>query len=151
MKTEPPIAESLDKRELLKVLTAFKRGNFSVRMSVENTGLSGKIADTLNDVLELNEKMARELARVSNSVGKEGKINHRASLGGSSGEWSACVDSVKGGPRLGGGAIDADQAAAVVLVEFDSVLEHLDEGMHRTAAELPAGVALELLDGASRG
>src|SRR5207244_4058701 len=94
MKTEPPIAESLDKRELLKVLTAFKRGNFSVRMSVENTGLSGKIADTLNDVLELNEKMARELARVSNSVGKEGKINHRASLGGSSGEWSACVDSV---------------------------------------------------------
>ncbi len=94
MKSDQLVADSLDKRELLKVLTAFKRGNFTVRMSVENTGLAGKIADTLNDVLELNEKMARELARVSNSVGKEGKINQRASLGGSSGEWSASIESV---------------------------------------------------------
>src|SRR5947207_8439487 len=94
MKTVSVAADNLDKRELLKILTAFKRGNFSVRMSVEKTGLAGKIADTLNDVLELNEKMARELARVSNSVGKEGKITHRAGIGGSSGQWSECVDSV---------------------------------------------------------
>src|SRR5207248_6935998 len=94
MKTEPFVADTLDKRELLKILTAFKRGNFSVRMPVEQAGLAGKIADTLNDVLELNEKMARELARVSNSVGKEGRINQRAALGGSSGQWSECVDSV---------------------------------------------------------
>src|SRR5438046_1207342 len=94
MKTEQPVADFLDKRELLKVLTAFKRGNFSVRMSVETTGLAGKIADALNEVLELNEKMTREMARVSNSVGKEGKIYQRASLGGSSGQWSECVDSV---------------------------------------------------------
>src|SRR5438128_769178 len=88
------VSDTLDQRELLKILTAFKRGSFSVRMTVETTGLSGKIVDTLNDVLELNEKMARELARVSNSVGKEGKIQHRASLGGSFGQWSECVDSV---------------------------------------------------------
>src|SRR5262245_11307604 len=87
-------ADALDKRELLKVLSAFKRGNFSIRMSPEHTGLAGKIADTLNDILELNEKMSRELARVSNAVGKDGKINQRASLGGSSGDWSACVKSV---------------------------------------------------------
>src|SRR5438132_594934 len=93
MKTDV-VADNLDKRELLKVLTAFKRGNFSVRMPVENTGLSGKIADALNDVLELNEKMTRELARVSNSVGKEGKIYQRASIGGSSGGWADCVDSL---------------------------------------------------------
>src|SRR6266404_2141543 len=94
MKTEQLVAETLDTRELLKILTAFKRGNFSVRMSVAKTGLAGKIADTLNDVLELNEKMARELARVSNSVGKEGKINQRAGIGSSSGQWSECVESV---------------------------------------------------------
>src|SRR5438876_1138056 len=93
MKTEL-VADALDKRELLKVLTAFKRGNFSVRMSVETTGLAGKIADTLNEVLELNEKMTRELARVSNSVGKEGKIYQRAAIGGSSGGWADCVDSL---------------------------------------------------------
>src|SRR5947209_7467801 len=94
MKSDQLVADTLDKRELLKILAAFKRGNFSVRMSVEKTGLAGKIVDTLNEVLELNEKMTRELARVSNSVGKEGKINQRASLGGSSGEWSACVESI---------------------------------------------------------
>src|SRR6266436_6362399 len=93
MKTEYA-ADTLDKRELLKVLTAFKRGNFSVRMSVEKTGLAGKIADALNEVLELNEKMTRELARVSTSVGKEGKTNQRASIGGSSGGWADCVDSL---------------------------------------------------------
>src|SRR6266446_8248904 len=93
MKNEP-VTDTLDHRELLKTLTAFKRGNFSVRMSVEKTGLAGKIADALNDVLELNEKMTRELARVSNSVGKEGKIYQRASIGGSSGGWADCVDSL---------------------------------------------------------
>src|SRR5215831_16195677 len=94
MKSETLIGDNLDRRELLKVLTAFKRGNFSVRMPEEKTGLAGKIADTLNDILELNEKMARELARVSTSVGKEGRITQRAALGGSSGAWSACVDSL---------------------------------------------------------
>src|SRR5690242_19741119 len=94
MKTVSVAADNLDKRELLKILTAFKRGNFSVRMPVEQTGLAGKIADALNDVLELNEKMTRELARVSNSVGKEGKIYQRASIGGSSGGWADCVDSL---------------------------------------------------------
>src|SRR5947209_1325524 len=94
MKSDQLVADTLDKRELLKILAAFKRGNFSVRMSVEKTGLAGKIVDTLNEVLELNEKMTRELARVSNSVGKEGKINQRASIGGSSGGWAECVDSL---------------------------------------------------------
>src|SRR6266567_3200416 len=63
-------------------------------MSVEKTGLAGKIADALNDVMELNEKMTRELAHVSTSVGKEGKINQRAAIAGSSGGWTECVDSL---------------------------------------------------------
>src|SRR5437868_3008929 len=86
--------EALDKRELLKVLNAFRRGDFSARMSVEATGADGKIAETLNEILELNEKMTREFARISNSVGKEGRINQRASLGNHGGGWAACVDSL---------------------------------------------------------
>src|SRR5205809_946297 len=96
MKSDQLVADTLDKRELLKVLTAFKRGNFTARMSVEKTGIGGKIADTLNEVLELNEKLTRELARVSTSVGKEGKINQRAAIGGCSGGWADCVDSLNG-------------------------------------------------------
>ena len=68
--------------ELLAVLTAVRKGDFSVRMPVSTRpGLAGKIADTLNDIIELNQEMARELERVSMAVGKEGKIAQRATAG----------------------------------------------------------------------
>src|SRR5258708_39626773 len=101
MKTVSVAADNLDKRELLKILTAFKRGNFSVRMPVEQTGLAGKIADALNDGLELNEKMTRGPARASNSGSKESKIYQRASIGRRSGGWAECRDALNrpiGGP-----------------------------------------------------
>src|SRR5690348_16790991 len=88
------VPESLDKRELLKVLSAFRRGDFSVRMPVESNGTDGKIAETLNEILELNEKMTREFAKISNAVGKEGRINQRASLGSHGGGWGSCIDSI---------------------------------------------------------
>src|SRR4051812_24399089 len=90
----PAVPESLDKRDLLKVLTAFRRGDFSIRMNVEAEGIDGRIAETLNEIIELNEKMTREFARISNAVGKEGRINQRASLGTHGGGWAACVDSM---------------------------------------------------------
>src|SRR6185295_11768610 len=70
---------------LLKTLVAFKNGNFSVRMPVDRTGMDGKIADALNDILELNQKMVSEFDRISRAVGKEGKIAQRASIGSTSG------------------------------------------------------------------
>src|SRR5438876_529988 len=70
--------DGIDQKVLLSALTALKKGNFSVRLPVEWTGIAGRISDALNDVIELNEKMARELERLSRVVGKEGKITHRA-------------------------------------------------------------------------
>src|SRR5881409_2789 len=90
--TQPP--EGIDEKLLLSVLTAFKKGNFAVRLPLEWTGIAGRIADSFNDVIELNEKMARELERLSKVVGKEGKITHRASLGGFSGAWAASLGSI---------------------------------------------------------
>ncbi|MBD2592949.1 hybrid sensor histidine kinase/response regulator [Nostoc sp. MBR 210] len=87
-------SDNLDLKQLLKTLTAVKKGDFSVRMSVENTGLAGKIADTLNDIIDQNERMALELQRIGNVVGKDGKITERASLGTVRGSWSDCVNSV---------------------------------------------------------
>ena len=75
------VTESLDTSAVLKVLTAFRDGDFSARLPVDQTGVAGKIADTLNDIFKLNERMASEFARISSAVGKEGKINQRASLG----------------------------------------------------------------------
>ena len=61
-------------------LSRLKRGDFSVRLPVEWTGVAGKVADTFNDVVELNERMAGELARLSRVVGKEGKDRPARSL-----------------------------------------------------------------------
>jgi HAMP domain-containing protein len=79
---------------LLKTLIAFKKGNFAVRMPVDRTGVEGKIADTLNDILELNQKMGHEFDRISRAVGKEGKIAQRASIGSVTGSWAECIESV---------------------------------------------------------
>src|SRR5258708_7508388 len=79
---------------LLKTLIAFKKGNFSVRMPVDQVGVVGKIADTLNDILDLNQKMVSEFDRISRAVGKDGKITQRVSIGAPSGDWAECVESV---------------------------------------------------------
>ncbi|MFH7026085.1 MAG: HAMP domain-containing protein [Heteroscytonema crispum UTEX LB 1556] len=88
--------DNLDLKQLLRTLTEIKKGNFSARMPIDQTGIAGKIADTLNDIIEMNEGMANELERVSTVVGKEGKISERASLGNVRGAWKSSIDSVNG-------------------------------------------------------
>ena len=87
-------AAGIDRRRLLTALTQFKRGDFNARLPEDWTGIDGKIADTFNDVIELNQRMASELERLSRVVGTEGKISQRASLGDVRGAWSASVESV---------------------------------------------------------
>jgi HAMP domain-containing protein/CheY-like chemotaxis protein/signal transduction histidine kinase len=86
--------DTLDLEQLLTVLTGIRKGDFSVRMPMSKTGLAGKIADTLNEIAELNEDMAQEFERVSLAVGKEGRIAQRATLTGAAGSWAASVSSV---------------------------------------------------------
>ena len=62
---QPPPTEALDPRLLLRALAAFRRGDFTVRLPDEWTGIGGKIADEFNDVINLNQRMARELERLS--------------------------------------------------------------------------------------
>jgi methyl-accepting chemotaxis protein len=83
-----------DANVVLSTLIAFKRGNFSVRMPVDQTDLEGKIADALNDVLEISQKTVSEFERISRAVGKYGKITQRASIGSVTGAWADCVESV---------------------------------------------------------
>ncbi len=86
--------DQIDQRELLNVLVAFRKGDFTTRMGPEYTGMAGRIVDVLNDVVERNERLSLELARIHSSVGKEGKLAQRASLGAVSGGWATSIDSV---------------------------------------------------------
>ena len=85
---------ALDTNLLLKTLTALKKGDFSVRLPSDWAGVNGKIADTLNDVIELNDRLAKEMERVSRVVGRDGKITQRATPPVAYGSWGSLVDSV---------------------------------------------------------
>ena len=86
--------DGVDSKQLLSALSAFKRGDFSARLPDDWTGIGGKIADTFNDVIATNEKMARELDRISRIVGKEGRITQRATIGDVSNCWAGSIGSV---------------------------------------------------------
>ena len=81
-------------REVLAALRAVRDGNFSVRLPNDWDGLTGKIADTFNDIAFSNERLARELERVGQAVGKEGKTRQRASVGMRTHTWGAMESSV---------------------------------------------------------
>ena len=87
-------SDTLDTDQLLAVLTAIRKGDFSVKMPMSKVGVAGKISDTLNDIIDLNRETSREFERVSQAVGKEGKIAQRAHLQGAAGAWAASITSV---------------------------------------------------------
>ncbi|MES2776027.1 MAG: HAMP domain-containing protein [Bacteroidota bacterium] len=86
--------ESMDHRELFKVLTEVKNGNFNVRMPIDLTGLDGKICDTLNEIISLNERMMQEFTKAGNTIGKQGKLTQRIEVPSAKGSWSTGVDSL---------------------------------------------------------
>src|SRR5574341_1218110 len=90
----PALQMKLDRGELLKALRALKRGDFSVRMPPNLTGIDGEIAQTVNDVIELEQAKAAEVARVADQVGKEGLIGSRMSVPGAVGAWADVVESI---------------------------------------------------------
>ncbi|MDQ6802599.1 MAG: HAMP domain-containing protein [Acidobacteriota bacterium] len=63
-------------------------------MPVEFTGTAGKIADLLNEIVEMNERTTTEIVRISDVVGKEGKLNQRANIPNASGSWAVVGESV---------------------------------------------------------
>ena len=89
-------AERLEATELLRVLRAFQRGDLSARLSVGATGAAGEIAMAMNDVIEQTERLTSELVLLDRTVGKEGRLGQRMSLGNVRGSWRVCVESVNG-------------------------------------------------------
>jgi CheY-like chemotaxis protein/HAMP domain-containing protein len=80
--------------EMLQALQAVKAGDFTVRMSGDWDGLPGKIADVFNDIVATNQRMAGQLQRVGDVVGKEGLTNPRVKLGLAHGAWGEMEQSV---------------------------------------------------------
>src|SRR3954452_25050449 len=62
---------------ILEALQAMRNGDFSVRLPTTWTRLPGKVADTFNEIASANQQMSRELKRIGQAVGKEGRTRER--------------------------------------------------------------------------
>jgi HAMP domain-containing protein/CheY-like chemotaxis protein/signal transduction histidine kinase len=71
-----------------------RNGDFTVRLPGSWIGLSGKIADTFNDIAAANQHIAQDLERIGQVVGKEGKTRERTRFPESRGAWGAIEVSV---------------------------------------------------------
>ena len=87
MTTRDAIDNPLERRQLLAALQRMRDGDFTVQLPGDWTGIDGKIADTFNDIVQQNAQMARELQRVGQVVGVEGKTSERVRFDQPRGAW----------------------------------------------------------------
>jgi HAMP domain-containing protein/CheY-like chemotaxis protein len=100
-KIETAIAKSglaaefdLSQRQLLHALEVVRAGDFSVRLPSDAIGIHGKIADVFNAIVASNERIAKELERAGQAVGRDGKTKHRVKFGSGDGAWGEMESSV---------------------------------------------------------
>ncbi len=84
----------LTQRAILAGLRALKRGEFSVRLPDELTGVAGQICETFNQLAQQQEAMEREFEALRVAVGREGRTRRRMRPNGATGGWGRYVSSV---------------------------------------------------------
>ncbi len=86
-------SDKLNLKQLLTVLDAYRKGDFSARMPSDLLGMQGKVADTMNDIIDRGVETTTEFERVAQLVGKQGKLDERIKLPSMKGSWQKLVDS----------------------------------------------------------
>ncbi|MFL5502367.1 MAG: HAMP domain-containing protein, partial [Gemmatimonadaceae bacterium] len=69
-------------------------GEFETRLPMSEDPLLAEIADAFNGIAKLNERLCEEMMRVANTIGRQGQMNDRASIGPAMGGWRSTVESV---------------------------------------------------------
>jgi two-component sensor histidine kinase/HAMP domain-containing protein len=100
---DAPITGSLDTdldhvaapfgRDLLHVLHAMRDGDFSVRMAGGHDGLSGQIAEAVNVIAAANQRLAQQLERAGEEIGRDGRTPQRIKVG-LPGGWGGMEDQL---------------------------------------------------------
>jgi len=81
-------------KDLLGALKGARGGDFSVRLRSRRSGLAGEIEKAFNELIELNTRSNRELARVARQVGRDGRMTERMYLAEADGAWRDSAVSV---------------------------------------------------------
>ncbi|HEY1420044.1 MAG TPA: HAMP domain-containing protein, partial [Candidatus Dormibacteraeota bacterium] len=86
-------ADSFDTKAALTVLAAVKKGDFSVRMPATASGSARLLANAINDVIESNQRLEREIRRLGRRVGKEGQVD-RTAMGDAGRAWDPTLKAL---------------------------------------------------------
>ena len=87
-------SNTADLSAILAALQSMQDGDFSVRLPSSWTGLVGKVSDTFNNIAAANQRMAEDLKRVGQVVGKEGRTRERIRFHQTKGAWGDMEGSV---------------------------------------------------------
>src|SRR5689334_18091508 len=88
------VSQNEQMNAILMALSALRRGDATVRLPVTGEGTFGKVSEVFNELVEQSATMAEEISRLSQVVGKEGKLKRRAVLPGARGFWAESVECV---------------------------------------------------------
>src|SRR4051812_10261806 len=80
--------------EILEALIAARDGDFAHRLSRRRRGILGEIASAYNEFVGMNARMDKEFGRIRRVIGREGRMDQRASLGPAGGSWESTVESI---------------------------------------------------------
>src|ERR1700740_1177073 len=91
-----PVTESsgADLALILASMQRMRDGDFSVRLPGSWTGLPGKVADAFNEIVVANQQLSKELKRIGQAVGKEGRTRERTRFHETRGAWGEMEGSV---------------------------------------------------------
>ena len=69
-------------RQMLAAMMAFSGGDFGARLPVDWSGADGRIAEAFNQTIGNAQRITDEAARLSTTVGKEGRLSWPQGAGG---------------------------------------------------------------------
>src|SRR5690606_9530465 len=80
--------------QLLGAMQGVNAGDFSVRLPLHWDGIEGKLANAFNEIVASNRRLAAELARVGQKVGRQGQTRQRVLPAARQGCWAEMEESV---------------------------------------------------------
>ncbi|HYN83230.1 MAG TPA: HAMP domain-containing protein [Gemmatimonadaceae bacterium] len=87
-------ASSAELQTLLAGLRDLRDGEFGIRLPKSTDPLMSAIADAFNGIAERNERLSSEVIRVATTIGREGQMHERASIGRATGGWATMTSSL---------------------------------------------------------
>jgi hypothetical protein len=81
-------------RLILGAMVSFRDGDFSVRLPVDWAETEGLIAGAFNQVIAQKQRISAEVSRLTETVGKQGRLKQRMMLPGAIGGWATDADSM---------------------------------------------------------